>query len=318
MSLDNKLSGLLGRAERALGPYQVTDAVAKVRAIIGPANIPNNEPVAQAALDRLRKGEVPTGEELAALCIVVRLLRPVVFSRNGELDDIPDAPGHSLHPQEYKDLWSDFRRKVAPVLYSIGRVELTTDGKHIGTGFLVAKGLLATNRHVLEALTFGAEVLSPRAARVVFKQEIDATNPRDQIVAIEGVAAIHPRLDMVLLSLPALARPPVELEPLVIAEGARVATIGYPGDDPINNPLFLSGVFQGRFGVKRAALGEVVDGTEAPMLFHDCSTTQGNSGSPIFSLTTARVVGIHRGGFFMYRNEAMDAEALGAFISKGS
>src|SRR5258705_10705334 len=107
MALDKRLAGMLGRAERALGPSQVTDAVAKVRAIIGPANIPNNEPVAQAALDKLRKGEVPTAEELAALSIVVRLLRPVVFSRNGELDDIPDAPGHGLHPQEYKDRGRD-------------------------------------------------------------------------------------------------------------------------------------------------------------------------------------------------------------------
>ncbi len=164
MPLERKLAGMLDRAQRALGPHQVSEAVAKVRAIIGPANIPNSEPLAQAAIDGLRRGEVPTAEELAALSIVVRLLRPVVFSRAGQLDDLPEVPGHSLHTQEYKDLWGDFRKKVAPLLYSIGRVELA-DGKHIGTGFLVAKRLLATNRHVLDAMTFGAEVLAPGAAR---------------------------------------------------------------------------------------------------------------------------------------------------------
>jgi V8-like Glu-specific endopeptidase len=66
-------------------------------------------------------------------------------------------------------------------------------------------------------------------------------------------------------------------------------------------------VFANRFGVKRAALGEVLDGSESPTLFHDCSATQGNSGSPVFSLTTGKVAGIHRASFFMYRNEAVDA-----------
>ena len=70
--------------------------------------------------------------------------------------------------------------------------------------------------------------------------------------------------------------------------------------------------------MKRAALGEVLDGTEAPELFHDCSTTQGNSGSPIFTLLTGEVVGIHRAGFFMYRNEAVDAAALRAFVAAQS
>ena len=59
--------------------HQVADAVAKVRAIIGPANIPDSEPLAQSALDKLHNGDSPSAEELTALEIVVRLLRPVVL-----------------------------------------------------------------------------------------------------------------------------------------------------------------------------------------------------------------------------------------------
>ena len=291
----------------------MADAVAKVRAIIGPANIPDSEPLAQSALDKLQRGEAPTAEELTALEIVVRLLRPVVFSRDGMLADLPDQAGHNLYPQELKDAWSAFRNLVKPLLPSIGRVE-TKAGKHVGTGFLVADGVLATNRHVLGALTFGSEVLAPGAARVVFKQEIDSVTIPADIVAIAGVAAIHPKLDMVLLTVAKLGRPVVEMEPVSVTEATRVATIGYPAEDPVNNPLFLSGVFGGRFGVKRAALGEVLDGTEAPSLFHDCSTTQGNSGSPIFSLSSGKVAGIHRAGYFMYRNEAVDAQELRKFV----
>ena len=73
-------------------------------------------------------------------------------------------------------------------------------------------------------------------------------------------------------------------------------------------------VFGTKFGVKRAALGEVLDGSGTPTLFHDCSTLGGNSGSPVFAVATGRVVGIHRSGFFMYRNEAVDGGSLDAFV----
>jgi S1-C subfamily serine protease len=314
MPIDRKLELLRARAARALGGKPVAQAVATVRAIIGPKNIPDSEVQAQAALKKLENGDINvTAEELAALEIVVRLLRPVVYSKEGLLEDLPDREGANLHPQELKDLWSTFRSRIKPLMGSIGRIE-TKDRRHIGTGFLVADGVLATNRHVLDALTFGTGVLAAGAARVVFKQEIDRINPPADDVLIEAVAAIHPKLDMVLLRVPKQGRPAVELEDAPVGEATRIAAIGYPGEDKVNNPLFLSGVFANRFGVKRAALGEVLDGTEAPDLFHDCSTTQGNSGSPLFSLTSGKVAGIHRAGFFMYRNEAVDAGALGTFV----
>jgi hypothetical protein len=314
MPLDDKLSLLRDRASRALGSNRVQDALTKFRAIIGPAAIPADETVAQAAFEKLRNGEVPTPTELAALEIVVRLMRPVVFSRNGELTDLPDQGTHNLYPDDLKDAWSTFRTNVKAAIPSIGRIETAKRGDHIGTGFLVASNLLATNRHVLGALTFGAEVLEPGMARVVFKQEQGLHNQPSDIVAIEGVAAIHPTLDMVLLKVAAQQRLPIAIETTRIKEGERVAVIGYPGEDPVNNPLFLASVFNGRYGVRRAALGEVLDGSESPVLYHDSSTTQGNSGSPIFSLTTAKVAGIHRAGFFMYRNEAVDADHLLAFV----
>jgi hypothetical protein len=315
MALDNKLTLLHGRASRALGDRPVAEALTKFRAIIGPSTIPASEAVAQTALDKLHEGEVPTPDELAALEIVVRLLRPVVFSRNGALDDLPDSAGHNLYPADLKDAWSTFRQHVKDFVGSVGRVE-SRGGDHVGTGFLVAPNLLATNRHVLGILTFGAEVLAPGAAHVVFKQEIGLNNQLADIVLIEGVAAIHPTLDMVLLTVAAQARPAVEIEPARVTDGERVAVIGYPGEDLVNNPLFLASVFNGKFGYRRAALGEVLDGTAPPVLFHDGSTTQGNSGSPIFTLKNAKVAGIHRAGFFMYRNEAVDADQLRMFIDK--
>jgi hypothetical protein len=313
MALDAKGEFLLARAKRALGEHQVEHAVAKVRAIIGPAEIGDSEPLAQSALNKLHAGETPDPDELAALEIVVRVLRPVVFSHDGSLDDLPDREGQNLQPQDLKDLWSGFQKRVKPLIGSIGRVE-NSRREHIGTGFLVTDGMLATNRHVLGVLTYGGEALAPSAARVVFGWEDGGQNKREDIVGIDGVRSIHPNLDMVLLAVSKQGRPVLELELAAVPETTRVVTIGYPAQDQINNPLFLASVFQGKFGVKCAAVGEVLDGTESPALFHDCSTTQGSSGSPVFSLTSGLVAGIHRAGYFMYRNEAVDAEQLRKFV----
>src|SRR5690349_15870420 len=135
----------LERARRALGTNEVPQAVAKVRAIIGPQSIPTSEEGAQRAWEALRNGDAPDADDLAALEIVIRLLRPAPMSHTGELDDLPDQQGHNLYPQDLKDAWSRFRQLVQPLLYSIGRVDLVANGgTHVGTGFLVGKGLLAT------------------------------------------------------------------------------------------------------------------------------------------------------------------------------
>ena len=205
-------------AARALGNHRVADAVAKVRAIIGPANIPDSEPLAQSALGKLHNGEVPDGAR--AYCAGDRCAAAAAGGALAwrELDDLPDQAGHNLYPPELKDIWSKFRTLVKPLLPSIGRVE-TKEGKHIGTGFLVADKLLATNRHVLGALTFGAEVLRPGVARVVFKQEVGLDQRSGRHRSIEGVAAIHPKLDMVLLTVAAPGRSAVEIDDAAVTEG---------------------------------------------------------------------------------------------------
>jgi S1-C subfamily serine protease len=310
-----RIKRLKARAERVLAGATVSEAVIKVRAIIGPPSIPETEPLAQAAMEALRDGEIPPDEELRALEIVIRLLRPVVLCREASLEALPHKGGHHLSNPEIERLWEAFREKVKPVIPSVGRIELTARDRHIGTGFLVRDGLLATNRHVLGALTFGAEFLGPGIAQVNFKIESGLPFIAQDRIPIEGVVAIHPILDMVLLKVPSTGRRPLDIAGASARETAKVVVLGHPGADAANNPLFLSQSFPQPMGVKRGSLGEVLDGTASPALYHDCSTTQGSSGSPIFDLTSGQVVGLHRSGFFMYRNEAIDADSLRTFIA---
>ncbi|MBI3435695.1 MAG: hypothetical protein HY056_11565, partial [Proteobacteria bacterium] len=46
MAIGRREALLRDRAARALGGHQVSEAVAKVKAIIGPQNIPDSEPLA--------------------------------------------------------------------------------------------------------------------------------------------------------------------------------------------------------------------------------------------------------------------------------
>lgn len=315
MAPNRRMVSFLGRAKRALGDQEIPDLLGKLRAIVG-ADIPASETKAHAAWIKLRDGHAPDPDELAALEIVIRLLRPAPLSHAGALDDLPDQGERNLYPQELKDQWSTFRTTVQPLLYSIGRVNLK-DGTQIGTGFLVADHVLATNRHVLDDLTDGTEALRPGEAVVDFQGEDGAKDEPDNVVPINGVIRVHETFDMALLEVPATGRPVPVLDAASPAEGLRVAAIGYPSTDRKRNPLFMDTVFGNRFGVKRAALGEVLDGSDGPDLFHDCSTLGGNSGSPLFSLKTGHVVGIHKGGFFMFRNEAVDASELHPFVMPG-
>ena len=56
--------------------------------------------------------------------------------------------------------------------------------------------------------------------------------------------------------------------------------------------------------------------TAPQRLFHDCSTLGGNSGSPLFSLETGDVVGVHYSGIFMWRNEAVPAADIETFVAE--
>ncbi|MDT7603383.1 MAG: serine protease Do [Acidobacteriota bacterium] len=309
--MDEKHELYLARAARAFGNQPVGNVLDRIKAIVGPNNMPPIEQsqLAQTALDRLKNGEKPTPKQLAALEFVIRLMRPAPLSRAGALDNL----GAEVAPS-FPD-WTGFQKSVKPYLYSVGRVDLLPkDG--VGTGWLVSDGVLVTNKHVLDHLSKGTGVLEKGQAVVRFKFESGAPD-EEEPVNITGVIAVHDELDIALLAVEkqkfTKTRKPLAIEAKPVEAGHPVVAIGYPFDDSKRNPLFISAIFEGKFGVKRAAPGEVSERGEQT-IFHDCSTLGGNSGSPILSMKTARVVGLHRDGYFLFRNEAVDGASLGKFV----
>jgi hypothetical protein len=280
------------------------------RAIVGPANMPPGEQadLAKAALAALKAGNVPTPKQYAALELIVRLMRPSLLSTNRVIEDLPPEASNL-------EGWDAFRTKIRPCLYSVGRVD-DGGGTGIGTGFLVSPRLLVTNTHVLDLLSNGTRVLERGQASVRFKREFNAI-PDERPVEIVKVIAVHETLDLSLLEVDPVAldadRTVLPMAPADAAQGDTIVVLGYPQNDSARNPLFVSSIFGNRFGVKRAAPGEVI-AAESSRFYHDCSTLGGNSGSPVVSLKTGELVGVHRSGDFMYRNESVPGTALGPFV----
>jgi S1-C subfamily serine protease len=305
---------LFGRAQRTFGTLAVGEAVAKVRAIVGLPNVPDSEKAAQAALDKLRSGAArPTAIELAALEFVIRMMRPAPLSRHGRLDPLPAKPGSNVYQPEVEAAWNRFRDKTAGIVYSVGRLERAAGlNPAVGTGFLVAPDLVLTNHHVLSALSHGADALDRGMAVIRFHQEFEGP-PEPPPSPIVGVVKVHPTLDIALLRVELAApRPALELDAGAQPGHLKVGTIGYPYKDP-RNPLFVEAIYGGLYGMKRGAVGEVIE-SQGHIVAHDCSTLGGNSGSPLMALDTGKVVGLHFSGEFMYRNESVAAADVAEFL----
>ena len=287
----------------------VRQVLERVKAIVGPTNMPpvEQEAFATEALEALRDGERPTPQQLAALEFIVRMMRPVLLSCESSLEGL-DGDLAPAFPD-----WDGFRETARPFLYSVGRIDLAP-AEPVGTGFLVSAGLLVTNRHVLDVLSRGTNLLEKGQAVVRFKYEY-GSGEDEKPVDILRVVAVHPQLDLALLEVGGTAaRRPLEVEEEAVEVGHPVVVVGYPLEDTKRNPLFLNVLFKDIYGVKRGAPGEVA-GHAPQTLMHDCSTVGGNSGSPVFSMRTGRVVGIHREGFFLYRNGSVDGTSLKDFVN---
>jgi endonuclease G len=303
------LDELRRRAAQAFPEGDVARGLDRYKAVIGPTLDEGTD--AATALELLRELKWPSAKQIEALEKVIRMMRPVVFIRKGIADPLHvdirlTFPG-----------WDTFRELLKPLAWSIGAVMRFDEQRKtlIGTGFIVAPRLLMTNRHVVDMLTHGSGVVDEQRAIVNFEREFGIL-PKLEPVPIARVVAIHEQHDLALLELAgAEAAPPVTFAEDTTTGGAGIAVVGYPVNDVERNPLFVNALFDGAFGVKRAAPGDVLTANEHSV-FHDCTTLGGNSGSPVFSIATGRVIGVHREGLFLTRNEAVPAGIARAFAQE--
>ena len=300
-------------AEVTFGSKPIHEAVGRTRAIIGLQKMPAGADDAQQALNALRNGQVPPAPQLAALELMIRLMRPAPLCRFGKVDDLPE---YNQYNNSLVGAWHQFQEAVQPSIYAVGRLDRADDTNSLGTGFLVTDELLVTNYHVLAALSHGTGLLRDGDALVYFGQEFEPTD-RQGAVPVTAVVAADEEVDLAILrvspSPTSPGRRPFVISEAAVAAGDNVATLGYPMEGANNNPLFLKQIFGNELYVKRASQGQVLK-VSTNHVYHDCSTLNGNSGSPLMTLENAKVIGVHNSGDFMYRNGEIDANTLGKFL----
>ena len=221
--------------------------------------------------------------------------------------------------------------RIQEVAQAVGRIEIEgTSLRLIGTGFAVRDGVIATNRHVLEAIAAqdpavggAGEWVLKAGVRIDFKGEADQeADPCRQFpiarVLFAGPDPIgedaHPgKLDLALLALApgAAATFPKPLAPAAPAvspaHNAHLYVMGFPAQPPpgAESGRVLRQVFGRVYGVKRwapglvsSALGTVAGDVAPPRTFaHDTSTLLGSSGSCVIDLADGgSLVGLHFGG----------------------
>jgi endonuclease G, mitochondrial len=282
--------------------------------------------VGASALDMLRAegpGAVLSAEAQLGIEAIVSVARPAMLLQDG-------AFGDPLPP--WADVLGPFRQSIRTTAMSVGRIGVPglLQLPYAGTGFMVAEDAVMTNCHVArvfsQAGADGEWSFQPGLeANLDFLEDpdarpADAASPRS--MRIEGVIGIHPALDLALLRvtdglatpLQIMSRDPGRLE------GRNVYVLGYPAPDYRNDAATLRSIFGDRYFVKRllpgAAMAPPADaiirmepcssGAEPDdVIFYDCSTTGGVSGSPVVDLDSNQVIGLHFAGKYMQYNEGV-------------
>ncbi|HEX8104472.1 MAG TPA: serine protease [Solirubrobacteraceae bacterium] len=245
---------------------------------------------------------------------IVQLIgRPAILVQDGRFFP-PPASWERLEEQ---------RAAIERTIASVGRIEV--DGhptkEWIGTGFVVAPGVVMTNRHVVEDF---ADATTPDGwrfkrgmkVRIDFAEELGTSEPRE--LPVKAIIGVSDRVDMALLRIGGRHRgraapPPLAIagRPRAVAKGREVYVVGYPALDSRHGALEEQRrIFTNVFDVKRLQPGYVTRTLRDGLFEHDCSTLGGNSGSCVVDLETHEVVGLHFKGHYLVANTAVNLSKL--------
>jgi endonuclease G, mitochondrial len=229
-------------------------------------------------------------------------------------------------------IWGERLTKAEPLLDiaipAVGRIDLTgAPLDWVGTGWLVAENIIVSNRHVArefaerkgDGFAFKMGLTQPMGGELDFLQEID--NPERLVFKL--VRPLHIEeppgpdvsfFEIEMVSGDARLANPIELATTIPAPEQlatlQVATIGYPAyDSRIPEPDLMERIYGKVYNKKRLAPGGVTRLDEA-LLWHNCTTLGGNSGSVVFDLNSGRALGLHFSGSFLVTNYAVRADVV--------
>lgn len=247
--------------------------------------------------------------------IIDAFKRPSLLIQQGLFDPSPSPT--------WNEILGDALPVLKGVIPSVGRIEVKNhDNKEwIGTGFMIEPGLLMTNRHVAREFLVMKEPYAFRTnmdgkslkAWIDFREEHKQPEEEECDITEAVYIADEEDLDLAILRCPSAQNKVPALKLLGTPDPKTiVASIGYPWKDTrglASIQEVITRIFNNIFGVKRISPGRIIEGGGPGMVYHDCSTTGGSSGSPIIEVNTGKVVGLHFNGGRKF-NSAVSAAKL--------
>lgn len=264
---------------------------------------------------------------LANLESVIRVVgRPAWFIRK----DAPvygDGQEIGREDEHWVVMITAAKRALFNACSRAGCVIMEKDGRRtpIGTAWIIARHTIITNAHVARILARrnpaqpasdprgGWRLLTDRAGLVDFAfengVERSARFPIAQVLYVETGDAP----DLAIFRLEASdgkPQPPDRIELDLERnrpqgwEDANVFTVGHPIAD-MQDDANVKVVFGTLDATKRISPGKLTAILGNSVLAHDCSTTNGSSGSPLIDFVSLRAIGLHYFGRPGARNEAV-------------
>lgn len=309
------------------------------------------EVAAAGALKSITEGAAPSNLPPAQRVAIEALIRmdgrPVLRVADGNINYQDPALGD----------WAGYlvpRRQALPaILSAVGRIDLEEAGRqvHVGTGSVVAPGLVMTNRHVIEA--FADPVPRPGGKRSWVLRYPVSVNFADtgtgdvQRFTVTDIVFAGPdpigrsadvgKLDLTILQVKtsndagAQLPAPVPQQKGAFDAAAPLMIVGYPaapGYDAAVDPATgktsvamwdrLWELFGDEYGVKYVSPGDIqAEPGELPgdgrkwTFSHTATTLGGSSGSPAFGLGQLSLQGLHFGGAPLRQNLAHSVSDVG-------
>lgn len=289
------------------------------------------------SLHRMNEGAYIPGEHDGLEAIVLRFTRPVFLVQDAGLRPPADAGTFALGESAVISArLSVARDRLAAAIPSVGRVDLRNHRhRWVGTGWMVAPEVAATNRHVAQEFAAGdgagfpfrlAENKRRVKASLDWRQEFDCGE--EAVAVVHEVLWIEPdgNPDVALLRVAAAeeAAPLPAPIPLMTRDeiegsvGAWTAVVGYPARSPYNDPADQQRIFDGIYEVKRVAPGTITSVSSDGLFTHDATTLGGNSGSVVLDLAGGKAVGLHYGGIEGCYNGAVQASIVAELLARHS
>jgi endonuclease G len=264
--------------------------------------------------------------------VVVPFMRPVLFIKNGKID-IPES-------NELKERVIKYKPIIEQPLNSVGRIELKNHQlKNIGTGWLIAENIIATNRHVAEYFAikgnsssnggvFRKNFIGQTLKTVIdFREEYSSDSTQnnqfevevDKIIYLPDASKDLPDVALLRIKKSPNLPQPIPFISSKLSADQLIGIVGYPLQDPrgVTDKEMERRIFGDVFGVKRYAPGQVLSVPNSKWYFlHDASTLGGNSGSLVQDMESGGAIGIHFSGLLLEANYAVKGSEILNIASK--